>query len=106
MHITADELLQELARLDATMQQVIRRAGRGCGPNFERRLDAHARSLRAMLDTDHAELATDIIEAAKRVIHAADPAAPLLMLAMARKTLAAVIRRQAMRSTVPNTHAA
>jgi len=98
MHIAADELLQELARIDATMAQAIRRAGQGCDPDFERRLDAHARSLRVMLDVEGAGVAQDAIDAARRVMEAEDPAAPLLMLAMARTTLAAVVRRQATRS--------
>lgn len=99
MHIAADELLRELGRLDATMTQAIRRAGHGCDPAFERRLDTHVRSLRVMLDADGAALAEDAIDAARRAIGAADPAAPLLMLAIARKTLAAVVRRQASRSS-------
>jgi len=94
----ADELLLELARIDATMVQAIRRAGDGCGPDFERRLDTHARSLRTMLGPDSADVVTDAIDAAKRVMTAADPTAPLLMLAMARQTLAAVVRRQAARA--------
>ena len=40
-------------------------------------------------------VAADAIEAAKRVMSAADPAAPLLMLTMAQKTLNGVVRRQA-----------
>ena len=95
----ADELLQELARIDATMASVIRRAGQGCGPDFERRLDTHARSLRALLGADAAAVVTDVVDAAKRVMTAADPAAPLLMLAMARETLTAVVRRHAARVT-------
>lgn len=90
---SADELRAELERCDATMAIAVRRAGQGSDPVFERRLDAHARSLRAMLDADGAAVTMDTIDAAKRVLSAADPAAPLLMLAMARENLAAVIRR-------------
>ena len=39
--------------------------------------------------------AMDLLEAARRVMDSAEPAAPLRMLAMARQTLAAVVRRQA-----------
>ena len=46
-----------------------------------------------MLDEDGAAVTLDTIDAAKRVMTAADPAAPLLMLEMARQNLAAVIRR-------------
>lgn len=97
-NVSADELQLELARTDATMIQVVRRAGRGTDPEFDRRLDRHARSLRAMLDADGPAVAMDMIEAARRAMDAADPAAPLLMLAMARENLAAVVRRQAMRA--------
>jgi hypothetical protein len=99
MNISADELRQELARTDATMLQVIRRAGRGSDPEFDRRLDAHVRSLRAMLDGSSLAVAIDAVDAARRVLEAADPAAPLLMLAMARENLAAVVRRQALRAS-------
>ena len=48
-----------------------------------------------MLGADDMTVAADAIEAAKRVMTAADPDAPLLMLAMAHKTLNGVLRRQA-----------
>lgn len=98
MTISANELQQELARTEATMIQVVRRAGRGTDPEFNRRLDRHARCLRAMLDADGLVVAMDTLEAARRAMDAADPAAPLLMLAMSRQNLAAVVRRQASRS--------
>ena len=63
-------------------------AGQGCGPEFERRLQAHLRSLRSMLDADGVAVAADALEAAQRVMVSADPAAPLLMLEMARDDLA------------------
>lgn len=97
-NISADEYQQELSRTDATMIQVIRRAGCGSDPEFDRRLDAHVRSLRAILDPEGMVIALDTIEAAKRALDAADPAAPLMMLAMARENLAAVVRRQALRA--------
>lgn len=97
-NISADEYQQELSRTDATMIQVIRRAGSGSDPEFDRRLDAHVRSLRAILDPEGMVVALDTIEAAKRALDAADPAAPLMMLAMARENLAAVVRRQAVRA--------
>lgn len=98
-NISADEFHLELARTDDTMLQVIRHAGLGSDPKFDRRLDAHLRSLRALLDGDGIAIALDTIDAAKRVLDAADPAAPLMMLAMARENLAAVVRRQALRSS-------
>ena len=95
MDYAADELLIELERIEATLDEAAREAGRGCGPDFERRLGAHLRSLRNILGTDEMAVAADAMEAAERVMNAADPAAPLLMLQLARNTLAAVIRRHA-----------
>lgn len=96
---TSDELLQALARLDAAMVQVVRRAGRGCGPDCERHLDTSSRGLRMLLGADTAQVVNDVIEAARRVLTSADPAAPLLMLTMARQTLATVVHRHAARAT-------
>ncbi|MDQ3206120.1 MAG: hypothetical protein M3Q40_06385 [Pseudomonadota bacterium] len=96
--ISADELYAEMERIDVTMQQVIRRAGEGPAPDVERRLDTHMRSLRAMLGNDVATVVEDAVEAAKRVLMSAEPAAPLMMLAMSRETLSAVLRRHAMRA--------
>jgi hypothetical protein len=95
MDYAADELMEELTRIDATLREATRRAGQGCGPDFERKLDACVRSLRPMLREDDLAAVTDAIDAAKRVMVSADPAAPLMMLAMAQKTLGGVIRRQA-----------
>lgn len=96
---TADELLHALARLDAAMALVVRRAGQGCGPDCERRLDSASRGLRILLGPDAGQVVTDVLDAARRVLTAADPGAPLLMLAMARQTLAALVHRHAARAT-------
>lgn len=98
MDIAADELLDELARIDATLQLVVRRAGDGGGPELERRLQAHLRRLRTMLCPDGLAVAEDTIDAAQRVLISADPQAPLLVLAMARGTLEGILRRQAANS--------
>ena len=98
MDIAADELLDELARLDATLTMVVRRAGDGGGPELERRLQAHLRRLRSMLCGDGIAVAEDTIDAAQRVLISADPEAPLLVLSMARDTLEAILRRQAANS--------
>jgi hypothetical protein len=96
MEIAADELLAELTRIEATLDEAAQRAGEGsCPPDFERRLEAHLRSLRSMLGPDDMTVAGDAMEAAERAMSAADPAAPLMMLAMARENLAGVIRRRA-----------
>ena len=97
-NISADELLHKLSSLEATMAQVVRCAGVGSIPDLERRLDAHARSLRVLLDAEGAAVAADTVDAAKRVLMTAEPDAPLMMLSMARATLAAMVRRQASRS--------
>lgn len=96
---TSDELLDALARLDAAMALVVRRAGQGCGPDCERHLDNASRGLRMLLGADAGHVVADVIEAARRVLTSADPAAPLLMLTMARQTLAAVVHRHAARAT-------
>ena len=93
MDYAADELLFELERIEETLDEAARRAGQGCGPDFERRLGAHLRSLRNMLGADDVAVAADAMEAAERAMNAADPAAPLMMLQLARNTLGAVIRR-------------
>lgn len=96
---SSDELLQALARLDAAMGVVVRRAGRGCGPDCERHLDSASRGLRALLGPDAGQMVNDVLDAARRVLTSADPSAPLLMLTMARQTLAAVVHRHAARAT-------
>src|SRR5690606_40877199 len=82
--IAADELLLELERIELTLDEAARRAGQGCDPEFERRLGAHLRSLRGMLDPDHVPVVADAMEAAERAMNAADPQAPLMMLRLRR----------------------
>ncbi|QDH68694.1 hypothetical protein [Marilutibacter alkalisoli] len=91
--IELQRLREAHARTEATFSQVRCRAGRGADPDFERRLDHHQRTLRGLLDDD-ADLASAAISAAKRAMTAADPAAPLMMLEMAREALAHAIRRK------------
>jgi hypothetical protein len=95
MDIPADELLIELERIETTFDEAARRAGQGCAPDFERRLGGHLRSLRSMLGPDDLSVAEDAMEAAERVMNAADPEAPLKMLGMARQRLSALCRRLA-----------
>lgn len=91
---TTDELLAALDRLGATLASVRRAAGQGLVPELERELQAHLRTLRATLDEDGGTLAEDIVDAARRVLEAADPSAPLKVLAMTEQTLSALARRQ------------
>lgn len=95
MDIAAEELLNELTKLDETLQQATHRAGQGCGPEFQRRLEAHLRRLRTMLCPDGIAVACDTIEAARRVMISADPQPPLLVLRMAHRTLETLVRRKA-----------
>lgn len=92
---TVDCLQDVLARADATLSEVVRRAGRGLEPELERQLDAHLRGLRAVLPEAATGAAEATIEAAKRVADSAEPEAPLLMLAMARDQLSRVVHRRA-----------
>ena len=92
---TVDCLQLALARTDATLSEVVRRAGRGLEPELERQPDAHLRGLRAVLPDTDTDAAEATIEAAKRVADSAEPDAPLLMLAMARDQLARVVHRRA-----------
>ena len=100
MNFTADELQQELERLDATMSRVVARAGHGSDPVLDRLLSTHVRVLRLMLDADGGSAAEDAADAARRAMESADPAAPLLMLTMAREALTAKLRREALRASV------
>ncbi|SJZ97733.1 hypothetical protein [Novilysobacter spongiicola] len=93
MNFSHDELIHELTRTEATMDTAARRAGEGADPELERQLDAHARALRVMLGADGADVVADAVDAAKRVLHSAEPAAPLLMLQMARDNLSSIVRR-------------
>lgn len=79
--------------IDSTFEQARRRAGQGLDPRVERELDTQARRLCALLHDRAAALVRDAIELAKRVMDAADPTAPLLMLRMARENLMRELRR-------------
>jgi len=91
----ADELLHALALLDKTLSQVRRAAGGGSSPEFDKLLLGHLRSLRALLGGESVTLVEDVVEAAQRVLDAAEPSAPLMMLDMSQRTLAATLQRMA-----------
>jgi hypothetical protein len=93
--ITADELLAELDRTEETLRQAARRRGQGCGPDFERRLQAHLRVFRVMLDDEGLIMAKDALDAAKRAMNSGDRSAPLLNLEIARKSLRSAVQRNA-----------
>ncbi len=98
MDFTADELCQELDRFDATVARVVKGAGHGPDPVLDHLLSTHVRMLRLMLDEDGGNAALDAADAARRAMESADPAAPLLMLSMAREALTTKLRRQALRA--------
>lgn len=91
----AEELLAALARMEATVHAVRSAAGQGNTPELERELQARQRCLRALLATGSDQVVEDVVDAARRVLDAAAPEAPLLVLAMAWQSLASVVRRQA-----------
>lgn len=91
----ADELLAALARMDAVLRNVRRAAGQGSTPELERALLAQLRCLHALTGSAAADVVEDVVDAARRVLDAAEPEAPLLVLEMAQHTLASMIRRQA-----------
>ena len=92
--LETDELLVALDRLGTTLTRVRRAAGQGLAPEVDRELQAHLRSLRATLGTDGGTLIEDVVDAARRVLEAADPSAPLKVLAMTEHTLTALVQRQ------------
>ncbi len=97
----ADELLAALARMDAALEDVRRAAGQGSTPELERELLAQLRCLRTLLGPASAPVVEDVVDAARRVLEAAEPQAPLLVLAMAQDMLASIVRRQGAGSTLP-----
>lgn len=97
----SQELLEALAALDATLDAVRRDAGQGLTPEHQRALHARLRSLRALLGSEAAPLVEDVVDAAARVLEAAEPAAPLHVLGMAQQTLTVLLRRQAAASALP-----
>lgn len=91
---TADlVVLNALDDLDTLLAEAVRRAGHGPDARVDRRIDAQARVLHAMVDTAVGALIDDAVDAGKRVMDAADPAAPKLMLDVAQRNLLAAVRR-------------
>ena len=90
-----EELLAALARMETTVHAVRNAAGQGNTPELERELQARQRCLRALMAAGSNQLVEDVVDAARRVLDAAAPEAPLLVLAMAWQSLASVVRRQA-----------
>jgi hypothetical protein len=97
MHYTPDQLHAELARFNASLRLVSRRAGRGLDYDFERTLDAHRRTLSDMLGPDGTPVVMDTIAAAKSALTASEPFHDLQAMARAQDTLGRLVRRWAMR---------
>lgn len=87
------DVLNELDNLDTLLAETVRRAGQGPDDRVARRLDAQARTLRALVDATVGGLIDDAVDAGKRVMDAADPGAPKLMLKVAQDNLLAAARR-------------
>lgn len=85
--------VRELERLDATLDEAVSRAGQGEDPRFARRAGAHLRRLADHLDPDAYAAAEQALEDARRLLDAAEPAAPLLMLEHSRARFADALRR-------------
>ena len=86
-------LAHELERLDATLDEAVGRAGEGEDLAFARRAGAHLRRLADLLDADAYAAAEQVLDDARRVLGAAEPAAPLLMLEYSRARLSDAVRR-------------
>lgn len=86
-------VLDELDDLDTLLAEAVRRAGQGPDARFDRRLDAQARTVRGLVDAKVGGLVDVAVDAGKRVMDAADPTAPKLMLEVAQRNLLAAARR-------------
>jgi hypothetical protein len=96
MSLALDVTQAVMCRLDPVLDEAKRRAGTGADPELDRRLDTLVRRFSLLLEgVDDAAFAAvrDTVEMAKRVMDAADPEAPLLMLNLARQNLARALRR-------------
>jgi hypothetical protein len=97
MRPSADELFDELAQLDLTLNAIAARPGSADLP-LQQGLQRHLRSLRIFLDIDAAQVLHDLSDAAQRVLEAGDAAAAAAAmrdLTRMRALLDAMFRRQA-----------
>ncbi|GHA87157.1 hypothetical protein [Cognatilysobacter bugurensis] len=96
MPAAADSLHPAARRIDSLLDEAVQRAGQGVDPQLARRLDTAAHQLCDAFAAVHAALVDavrDTVELARRVMDAADPEAPLLMLRLAREQLMRALRR-------------
>lgn len=98
MHLSSEELLQQLHATDRLLAEAARIADAGEHARVDciHRLEGQARSLRSLLDGDAVTVVEDAVEAARELL-AGDAGTPqaLRLLSVARNTLHAVIHRQA-----------
>ena len=92
-HHSATALAHEIERLQASLDEAAARAGTGEDPRFSRRAGGHLRRLSSWLDGAAYAAAEQAVDDACRVLDAAEPAAPLLMLEHSRRQLATALRR-------------
>lgn len=96
MSPAADPLHTAARRIDSLLDEAVQRAGQGLDPRLARSLDTAVRQFCDALAAAHGALVDavrDAAELARRVMDAADPEAPLLMLRLAREQLARALRR-------------
>lgn len=97
MRPNADELFDELAHLDLTLDAIAACAG-GANLALQQALQRHVRSLRIFLDMDAAAVLHDVAEAAQRLLEANEPRVLETAqrdLARMRALMDAMLRRQA-----------
>lgn len=96
MHLSSEELLQQLHATDSLLAEAANGAGDAARSDCIRRLEGQARSLRSLLVGDAVTVVEDAVEAARAALaDDAGAAQALRLLAIARNTLHAVIHRQA-----------
>lgn len=96
MPAAPDPMHAAAQRIDLLLDEAVQRAGQGLDPRLSRRLDAAARRLCEALAAGSVALVDAVrhaVELARRVMDAADPEAPLMMLRLAREQLARALRR-------------
>lgn len=93
MTVSALVVLGELDDLDTLLAEAVRRAGTGPDMRVYRRISAQARQLSALLPVPLHRLVDEAADAGKRLMDAAETAAPQLMLEVAQRNLLAAVRR-------------
>lgn len=101
MRPSADELFDELAQLDLTLDAVAACSGSANLP-LQQALQRHVRSLRIFLDIDAAAVLHDLADAAQRVLESTEASSVETAqrdLSRLRVLMDAMLRRQASQAT-------